>query len=135
MVIMVDGKLLITDDDRDFRESLAEGLNRRGFEILLAADGQEAIEIIRNQTIRLLMLDIHMPRLGGLETLAEVRRFGMQLPCILMSAKLDEMILSRARSLRSDWVLAKPFSLNTIASAIQSVMECRDWTDPKHDGA
>jgi DNA-binding response OmpR family regulator len=122
---MIAGKLLITDDDRDFRESLAEGLNRRGFETILAADGQEAIDIIKHETIQLLMLDIHMPRLGGLETLAEVRRFGMQLPCILMSANLDDGILRQANSLNLTSVIAKPFSLKVIAAIIDGIMQPR----------
>ena len=122
---MIAGKLLITDDDRDFRESLAEGLNRRGFETILAADGQEAIDIIKHETIQLLMLDIHMPRLGGLETLAEVRRFGMQLPCILMSANLDNEILRQANSLNLTSVIAKPFSLKVIAAIIDGIMQPR----------
>ncbi len=122
---MIAGKLLITDDDRDFRESLAEGLNRRGFETILAADGQEAIDIIKHETIQLLMLDIHMPRLGGLETLAEVRRFGMQLPCILMSANLDDGILRQANSLNLTSVIAKPFSLKVIAAIIDGIMQAR----------
>ncbi len=122
---MIAGKLLITDDDRDFRESLAEGLNRRGFETILAADGQEAIDNIKHETIQLLMLDIHMPRLGGLETLAEVRRFGMQLPCILMSANLDYGILRQANSLNLTSVIAKPFSLKVIAAIIDGIMQPR----------
>jgi DNA-binding response OmpR family regulator len=122
---MIARKLLITDDDRDFRESLAEGLNRRGFDTILAADGQEAIEIIKHESLQLIMLDIHMPRLGGLETLAEVRRFGMELPCILMSANLDDVILRQANSLNSTSVIAKPFSLKTITAIIDGIIQFR----------
>src|SRR5437764_3417607 len=66
-------RLLITDDDRDFRETLAGALADRGFETLQAADGEEALKIVCRQEVHLLLLDMQMPRLSGLETIERLR--------------------------------------------------------------
>ncbi len=115
-------QLLITDDDRDFRNSLAEALSRRGFGLLLASDGCEALEIIRQQPVHLMLVDMHMPRLTGLETLASLRKLKFVTPCILMSGDLDEGIVDQAERLFTVSVLAKPFSLKTITTAIRHIL-------------
>ena len=121
-------QLLITDDDRDFRDSLAEALARRGFGLLLASDGCEALEIIRLQPVHLMLVDMHMPRLSGLETLASLRKLEFATPCILMSAALDDRIVDEAEQLSTSTVLAKPFSLKTITTAIRHILfDCYGW--------
>lgn len=70
---LVTPRLLITDDDRDFRETVAGALADRGFETLQAADGEETLRIICRQEVHLLLLDMQMPRLSGLETIERLR--------------------------------------------------------------
>ena len=120
---MLEPNLLITDDDRDFRLSLGEALSRRGYRTVLAADGFEALEVIRSQHIHLALLDVHMPRLDGLGMLQSLRDTCSNLPCILMSAQLDESIVTRARQLRTNQVLSKPFSLNLLAYTIRALLD------------
>ncbi len=71
-------RLLITDDDRDFRETVAGALEDRGFETLQAADGEETLRIICRQEVHLLLLDMQMPRLSGLDTIERLR--GIEMP-------------------------------------------------------
>ncbi len=120
---MLEPNLLITDDDRDFRLSLSEALSRRGYRTVLAADGLEALEVIRSQHIHLALLDVHMPRLDGLGMLQSLRDTCSTLPCILMSAQMDESIVTRARQLRINQVLSKPFSLNLLAETIRALLD------------
>lgn len=120
---LLEPNLLITDDNRDFRLCLAEALSRRGYRTVLAADGLEALEVIRSQHIDLALLDVHMPRLDGLGMLQSLRDTRSTLPCILMSAKMDESIVTRARQLRTNQVLSKPFSLNLLADTIRALLD------------
>ena len=120
---MLEPSLLITDDDRDFRLCLGEALARRGYRTILAADGIEALEVIRSQKIHLALLDVHMPRLDGLGMLQSLRDDCSTLPCILMSAELNESIVARARQLRTEQILAKPFSLHLLAGTIKSMLD------------
>ena len=117
-------KLLIADDDRDFRESLSEIFQRRGYETRLAADGQEAVEIATSATeLHLVMLDVHMPRMTGLQALERIREGASQgLPCVLMSAQLDDLIVQQAEELKISKVLAKPFSLRDVTRAVEDIL-------------
>jgi CheY-like chemotaxis protein len=69
-------RLLITDDDRDFRETVAGVLADRGFETLQAGDGEEALKIVCRHEVHLLLLDMQMPRLNGLDTIERMRGVG-----------------------------------------------------------
>jgi CheY-like chemotaxis protein len=100
--------LLITDDDRDFRETLRSAFEPQGFRTLLAGDGQEALEIVHREPVHLLLLDMHMPRLSGLETIRRVKQFAEELPCILLSADLDDQLAEEARRARAFSAMAKP---------------------------
>src|SRR5262249_56056961 len=73
-------RLLITDDDRDFRETLAGVLADRGFETLQAGDGEEALKIVCRHEVHLLLLDMQMPRLNGLDTIERMRGVGWTAP-------------------------------------------------------
>jgi CheY-like chemotaxis protein len=115
--------LLITDDDAEFRDTLREVFQPRGFRTLLAGDGEEALKIVRSQPVHLLLLDVHMPKLGGLETLRAIRRFRALLPCILMSAQLDRIILEQARREQAFSVLAKPVTLEQLTSTVRRALE------------
>lgn len=114
--------VLITDDDHDFRVSLAEALTRRGYTTTLAADGLEALDVIEHGRIHLAIMDVHMPRLDGLGALASVRCKNPEMPCILMTAKLDETIVARARELKAPEVLSKPFRLNVLAETVRRLI-------------
>jgi DNA-binding response OmpR family regulator len=100
--------LLITDDDRDFRETLCSAFEPQGFRTLVAGDGEEALEIVHREPVHLLLLDMHMPRLTGLETIRRVKQFAADLPCILLSADLDERLVAEARRARAFSAMAKP---------------------------
>ena len=115
-------RVLITDDDEAFRMTLDEILQRRGYSTCQACDGLEAIEAIESGNIHLVLFDIHMPRLDGLGALERVRRALPSLPCILMSAKLDEGILARAHQLQAPAVLPKPFSIPELVQTIKNAL-------------
>ena len=115
--------LLITDDDDDFRETLRGVFEPRGFRTLLAGNGEEALDIVHTQEVHLILLDVHMPKLTGLETLRLVKQFKALLPCILLSAELDEFILEEARREHAFSVLAKPVTLRQLTGVVQQALE------------
>lgn len=115
--------LLITDDDTGFRETLREAFQPRGFRTLLAGDGEEALRIVRSTEVHLVILDMHMPKLTGLETLRLVKEFKALLPCILMSAQLDAWIVEQAHREQAFSVLSKPISLRALTGAVRQALE------------
>jgi len=110
--------LLITDDDPGFRETLRIVFEPRGFRTLLASDGEEAIWVVRHETVHLVLLDMHMPKLTGLETLRRLKEFRALLPCILLSAQLDDRIVEQAREAHADSVLSKMVTVPQITGTV-----------------
>ena len=120
--------LLITDDDWEFRETLRTALEPEGLNTLLASDGEEALEIVRCREVHLVLLDMHMPKLSGLETLRRLKRFRWRLPCILLSARLDDLLIEQARLAQAFSVLAKPVTLRQITGTVRQALErTYDW--------
>jgi len=115
--------LLITDDDRDLRETLRDAFEPRGFRTLLAADGVEAVEIVRSETVHLVLLDMHMPRMTGLEALRQVKSICSPLPCILMSAALDDAITEEAQRADAFSVQAKPVRFRELTALVQDALQ------------
>jgi CheY-like chemotaxis protein len=120
--------LLITDDDRDFRETMRLAFEPCGFRTLVACDGQEALDIVHTQPVHLLLLDMHMPRLTGLETIRRVKEFCENLPCILLSAGLDDHLAEEARRARAFSALAKPVRYAEVKRTVDRALRLTyDW--------
>jgi CheY-like chemotaxis protein len=119
---IVTPSLLITDDDRDFRETLRSAFDTRGFETHVAADGEEALAIVRSLPVHLLLVDMHMPRLTGLETIRRLKQFTSPLPAILMSAAFDPQIEREAQQEQVFSLIPKPFSFSTIRDAVSEAL-------------
>ena len=115
--------LLITDDDPGFRETLAVVFQPRGFRTLLASDGEEALKIVHREKVDVVLLDMHMPKLTGLETLRQLKEFRAMLPCILLSAQLDELIIEQARLAHAYSVLSKTVKISQITGAVRQALE------------
>src|SRR3989304_2118332 len=110
--------LLTPDAARAFRETLQGVFEPQGYRTLLAGDGEEALSIVRREEVHLVLLDMHMPKLTGLETLRPVKRFKPLLPCILLSAQLDDLLIEQARLAQAFSVLAKPVTMRQITRVV-----------------
>jgi CheY-like chemotaxis protein len=115
--------LLITDDDAGYRETLRGAFEPRGFRTLAAGNGEEALQIVKRETVHLVLLDIHMPRLSGLETLQRLKEFRAMLPCIMLSAQLDDLIIEQAKSAHAFSVLSKTVTINQITGAVRLALQ------------
>ncbi|MGD0652763.1 MAG: response regulator [Thermoguttaceae bacterium] len=115
--------LLITDDDAGFRETLRGAFEPRGFRTLVAGNGEEALDIVKRETVHLVLLDIHMPRLSGLETLHRLKEFRAMLPCILLSAQLDDLIIEQAKLAHAFSVLSKTVTIKQITGVVRLALQ------------
>ncbi len=106
--------ILITDDDRGCREALRDIVEEEGYPALLAASGEEAVDIVREGPVHLALLDMHMPSLTGLETLQIVRQFNALLPAILITADSSAELMRQAFSVKVYSVIPKPVSRNVV---------------------
>jgi two-component system, response regulator PdtaR len=106
--------VLITDDDREQRETLRDIVEPEGYRTLLASSGEEALEIVQHQPIHVVLLDMHMPTLTGLETIQLVRQVNAGLPCILVTADATEALIRQALRAHVYSVIPKPVSKHVV---------------------
>jgi CheY-like chemotaxis protein len=127
--------ILIADDDRGTRETLSELLQNRGFKTVQAADGSEAVEIVQVQLIHLVLFDMHMPRLTGLEAVNLLRHtLHRILPAVLMTADATTELMRQAFQAQVYSVIPKPVNknivLHTLARALTQVYGPKPQKEP-----
>jgi CheY-like chemotaxis protein len=115
--------LLITDDDLSFRETLRGVLEPLGFRTFMASDGEEALDVVRREEVHLVLLDMHMPRLTGLETLRLLKQTKLVLPCIILSANADDALREEARRANAFSVLSKPVSRLNLTTIVHNALQ------------
>jgi DNA-binding NtrC family response regulator len=115
--------LLVVDDDRNTRESLRRALERDGYRVLVAADGKTALAAAREHEIDLVLTDLVMPGLGGLDFLDGLRVLRPDVPAILVSAyaSVDTAVRALRRGVID--VLEKPLRLRDVRRAIKRALE------------
>jgi two-component system, response regulator PdtaR len=128
--------VLIADDDRGIRETLGEVLEKQGFRTVLAADGGQAVELVQVDLVHLVLFDMNMPRLTGLEALAVIREsLDKILPAMLMTADATNELIRRAFQAQVFSVIPKPVNtnvvLNTLTRALHKVYGERGPEPPR----
>jgi CheY-like chemotaxis protein len=115
--------ILITDDDPAARETLREIVAPYGYHTLMAESGEEAIELISQHEVHLALMDMHLPKLSGLETMAIVRQIKGVIPAILITGDQDDNLMRRALSEHAFCVLAKPVSKHVVIYVVHKAIE------------
>ncbi len=106
--------VLIADDDEEYREALREIVEPEGYRALMASSGEEAIEIIQEESIQLALFDLQMPRMTGLEAVQVVHTINARLPCILVTANATQEVIRQAFQVRVYSVIPKPVSKHVL---------------------
>lgn len=112
--------VLLVDDDDCVRAVGEDLLNHLGFTVLTAVNGQDAIAVYcqRGEEIDVIMLDLHMPVMGGVETYRRLRGVSRDVPVIFCSGNDDEMIEESIESDRSVGFLEKPYKLDQLCETL-----------------
>ena len=119
------GTVLVVDDEQDLRSSIVMVLRDAGFEVIEASDGADAIPILRDQDIDLLVTDLVMPGTEGMELVRLLAGKANRPAIIVMSAHHGEArgeYLELAGKLGADRTLKKPFKAKALLTAVQEVM-------------
>jgi two-component system, OmpR family, response regulator MprA len=123
-------RLLIAEDDRGVRESLARALQYEGYEVVVAADGREAMQVARLGSIDALVLDVMMPELDGLEVARKLRLEGNRIPILMLTARHE--ISDRVAGLEAgaDDYLVKPFALDELLARLKALLRRSSLSPP-----
>lgn len=114
-------KVLVVDDEAPMRKYISTNLKARGYDVLTAEDGTEALKLIDENTIDLLILDIMMPGPDGMEVLRHVRR-DMDVPVIVLSARGRENDKVEALDAGADDYLTKPFGVEELLARVRAAL-------------
>ena len=114
--------ILVADDQKGVRRLLCEVFKRDEYQVILAANGREAIELVQKVKPDIMLLDMKMPGLDGLATLRELRRLGLQVCVILMTAYGELEIVKEAISLGARMHITKPFDVNELKELVSKLV-------------
>jgi DNA-binding NtrC family response regulator len=126
MVIEGQHRILLVDDDASLLRVYACALETAGFRVEVAQDGAEGLNRLMSEPFDVVVSDVCMPQVTGLELLRAVRRLRPDVPAVLMTAQLDPEAYERARELGSVRYLLKPFKLAQLANAVRSAANLRE---------
>ena len=115
-------RLLLVEDDPTLRRALSFNLAREGYDVAAAADGESALEAARSDRLDLILLDVMLPGMSGVEVLRVLRREGVSTPVIILSAKGDEIDRVVGLQVGADDYVAKPFSRPELLARIEAVL-------------
>ncbi len=113
--------ILVTDDEQSMRKYISSNLKVRGYDVILAADGVEALKLAGEYPLDLVLLDVGMPGPDGLQVLEALRR-DCQIPVIMVSARGREHDKVKALDLGADDYLTKPFGVDELLARVRAIL-------------
>lgn len=124
-------KLLLVEDEQDTREAVYEFLNERGYTVVYACDGEEAIHLFHEQQFDLVLLDIMLPKANGFLVLHKIREIS-QVPVLMLTAMSDEYTQIMSFDEQADDYITKPFSLLLLEKRIEALLR-RSLFNPHYE--
>jgi two-component system, OmpR family, KDP operon response regulator KdpE len=121
--------VLIVDDEKSLRDFMRRNLEVRQFNVFTAANGLEALAIFNEHPIDLVILDVMMPYMDGLETMRRIRQVSL-VPVIVLSALGEENDKVLALNMGADDYLTKPFGVSELLARISAVLRRAKWIEP-----
>ena len=115
-------RILIVEDEQPIRKLLEYNLKLSGYETISAADGETAIKLVESEKPDLIVLDLMLPKLDGIEVCKRLRSKGSNIPIIMLTAKGDEFDKVHGLEIGADDYMTKPFSPREVVARIKAVL-------------
>ena len=115
-------KILIVEDEPDMRLGLKDNLEFDGYEVDSAENGKDGYEKIIKNNYDLVLMDVMMPEMSGFEVCKQIRKEGINVPVILLTAKGEEIDKVRGLEIGADDYITKPFSLRELLARVKAVL-------------
>ena len=121
--------VLIVEDEESFVEALSSGLRREGFVVSVARDGAEALDRFESVAPDLILLDVMLPKVSGIDVCREIRSHS-NVPIIMVTAKGEEIDTVVGLEVGADDYITKPYRLRELVARIRAVLRRRSGVDP-----
>jgi DNA-binding response OmpR family regulator len=126
-------RILLVDDEQPIQTLLSFPLQRDGYEVVQASDGREALARFGEQQFDLVVLDLMLPRMDGLEVCKRLRAKGSTVPIIMLTAKSEEIDKVLGLELGADDYITKPFSMREFRSRVKAALRRAGMAHPETD--
>lgn len=114
-------KVLVVDDNEDIRNMLTEALQLLGFHVVRAANGKEAVEIWKTDKFDLVLTDLEMPKMNGIQLIYAIRELNPDQLIVMITGGFTKELEARAKQMLGECYLAKPFDLNKLEKKLISL--------------
>lgn len=115
-------RILIAEDETDLAMGLRDNLQFEGYDVVVAHDGDAAVKAVTEKNPDLILLDIMMPKLDGLEVCRRVREGGYMIPILMLTAKSQEFDIVRGLEVGADDYITKPFSIREVLARVKAAL-------------
>ncbi len=122
-------RILVVEDDPNLLNALAYNLGQEGYAVTTAADGEQALETAHRENPDLIVLDLMLPKLSGLEVCRILRR-EMNVPILMLTARVEETDKIIGLEIGADDYMTKPFSIRELLSRVRAILRRADMTRP-----
>ncbi|HEY5263102.1 MAG TPA: response regulator transcription factor [Acidimicrobiales bacterium] len=117
--------ILLVEDEESFVDALTIGLDREGFDVAIARDGQQAVALFGKETFDIVLLDLMLPKMSGLDVCRQIRA-SSEVPIIIVSAKGEEVDMVLMLEIGADDYVTKPYRLRELVARIRAVLRRRE---------
>jgi two-component system response regulator RegX3 len=117
--------ILLVEDEESFVDALTIGLDREGFDVAVARDGQQAVALFAKDTFDIVLLDLMLPKMSGLDVCRQIRT-SSEVPIIIVSAKGEEVDMVLMLEIGADDYVTKPYRLRELVARIRAVLRRRE---------
>lgn len=121
-------KVLVVEDEKSFVEALKVGLDREGFDVKVAEDGLMALNLFQTFKPDLILLDVMLPKISGLDVCKEIRTES-KVPIIMVTAKGEEIDTVVGLEVGADDYVTKPYRLREVVARMRSLLRRSNWSD------
>ncbi|WP_319559892.1 response regulator [Marispirochaeta sp.] len=117
-------KILIVDDSKAIRQSIRFVLEQNEYQVLDAEDGLDALEKLRNETVDLIITDVNMPNMNGIELIQELRgKEGFRfVPILVLTTESQNSVMEKGKAAGATGWIVKPFSTDKLLAAVRKVV-------------
>jgi DNA-binding response OmpR family regulator len=122
-----ENKILLVEDEKHLAKGLSYNLKKEGYQVTVAEDGLAALDCLREDNFDMMILDLMLPKLGGMEVIKKVRETNIRFPVLMLTAKTTDEDRTLGIEAGADDYITKPFHLPELLLRVKGILRRRDW--------
>ena len=122
-----ENKILLVEDEKHLAKGLSFNLKKEGYQVTVAEDGLAALDCLQKDSFDMMILDLMLPKLGGMEVVKKVRETNIRFPVLMLTAKTTDEDRTLGLEAGADDYITKPFHLPELLLRVKGILRRKDW--------